>query len=117
MLRKPLLATAFVVATLAASATLPQTAKAQVFVSTPRLGVVVGTPYSNNGYYSNNSSYNAGAYYGQPYSNNVYHNGGYYNGGYRPAYNTYRPYGNYNNGYYNNGFYGRGYVGGRVIRR
>ena len=112
MLRKHLLAAALVVAALTAPAAMPQKAEAQVIVSSPRLGVVVGTPYYNNGYYSNYGYYNGGAYYGQPYSNSTY-----YNGGYRPAYNTYRPYVNYGNGYYNNGYYGRGFVGGRVIRR
>ena len=95
MLKKALLATALVVATVAIPALTPQKADAQIFVRGRGFGVAVGTPY-----YGGYGGY--GGYYG-----------GYY--GYRPYYST--PYygGYYNRGYSNYGYYPR-YYGGRYGR-
>ena len=72
MLKKALLATALVVATVAIPALTPQKADAQIFFRGPRFGVGIGTPY-----------------YGG-YGYNGYYGGGY---GYRPYYAPY--YGGY----------------------
>jgi hypothetical protein len=81
MLRKTLLATALVVATVAIPALTPQKADAQFLFRGRGFSVGVGTPY----------------YGGYGY-------GGYY-GGYRPSYYGYPRYGYYNRGFVGNPYY------------
>lgn len=77
MLKKALLATALVVATVAIPALTPQKADAQIFVRGRGFGVGIGTPYYG-GYY--------GGYGYRPYYYSTPYYGSYYNYGYYPRY-------------------------------